>query len=173
MPSLPNGKAERERVAGGNSGVQYYNFTIDGKPVGYFEIDERPDEISMNARMVIGSKRQENPFTVRLKGGQPTLVRLGEAEWQPVPDGTYPTCAYSIVLRSGLPRYRAFIEGTGEIENREIRSEGGLLVEHANGKVARKFQMQAGRIMYICWGETAESRLVGSKSEAVRGTAFE
>lgn len=153
--------------------LQYYTFTLDGKPMGYFEIDERRAEIYMNARICIDGERQENPFTVRVAGGQPTHVRLGDTEWKPVPGGTYPTCAYLLVLRSGLPRYRAFIEGTGEIEDREIRSEDGLLVEYANGAFVRRFRMQGELVDYICWGGTAESQLVGSRSAAVRGTVFE
>lgn len=153
--------------------IQYYTFTIDGQRVGYFEVDERPERIYMNAKMVVGGARQENPFTLQLEDGRATHVRLGDGDWQRVPERAYPTSAYLLVLRAGLPRYRAFIEGTGEIEDRTIRSEEGLLVEYANARIVRKFQIERGQVVYISWGGTAESHLVGSKKEAVWGTVYE
>lgn len=154
-------------------GMQHYDFTIDGERVGYFEIEERPGELYMNARMLIDGEQQENPFWVRHVDGWPTQVKAGASKWHSVPSRTFPTCAYPLVLRSGLRRYRALIEGTGEVEDREIRNEDGLLVEYSGDRIVRKFGLHGGRIVYICWGGTAESRLADSKAEAVRATTFE
>jgi hypothetical protein len=153
--------------------MQYYDFTIDGDRVGYFEIEQRPGVLYMNARFLIEGEKRENPFWIRHVDERPREVKAGESKWQRVPDGTYPTSAYPFVLRAGLSRYRAFVEGTGHFEDRELRSEGGLLVEYSGERVTRKFGMQGDLITYICWGGSAESRLVDSKSEAVRGTVFD
>lgn len=133
----------------------------------------------MNAHTSVGAGKQENPFSLRLNNGQATDVKMGDGPWQPVPVGTWPTSAYPLVLRAGLSRYRAFVEGSGKVEERSFRQENGLLrgkagllVEYANGNVTRKVGIKDDRIVYICWGGTAESRLVGSKREAVHGVAI-
>lgn len=153
--------------------MQYYDFTIDGDRVGYFEIEERPGVLYLNARMLIEGEKQENPFWVRHVDERPIDVRVGGSQWHRVPRGSYPTAAYPFVLRRGISRYTAFIEGSLELEERELRSEAGLVVERSRERIVRRFGVRGQLITYICWGGTAESRLVGARSEAVRGTAFE
>ncbi len=153
--------------------MEYFDFTVDGARVGYFEVEERPGELYMNARMSLGGERQENPFWLRHTSGRPTHVKVRDSDWRDVPDGTFPTCAYPLVLGSGLARYRAFVESTGEVEERELRPEAGLIVEYAGATAVRGFGMEGNRITYVRWGGTAESRLVGSRAEAVEGTVFE
>lgn len=153
--------------------MQYYDFTIDGNRVGYFEIEEGPGELYMNARLFIEGAQHENPFWLRHTNGRPKQVKMRESVWYPVPDDTYPTCAYPLVLRGGLARYRACIEGTWELEDRELRSEDAIFVDRSGQRVMRKFALQGDQIVYICWGGTAESRVVDSRAEAVRGTVFD
>jgi hypothetical protein len=153
--------------------VDYYDFTVDGARVGYFEVEERPGELYLNARLSLGGVPHENPFWLRHARGIPTQVKVRDSGWRDVPVGTFPTSAYPLVIRSGLARYRAFVEGTGAIEEREMRSEAGLIKEHVGETVVRSFGLDGSRITYVCWGGTAESRLVGSRAEAVAGTAFE
>lgn len=153
--------------------VQHYTFTIDGKRVGYFEIAENADGIFMNAYIAVGGERQANAFSLRLHNGQPAKVKMDDGPWQAVPEGTWPTSGYPLIVRAGLSRYRAFVEGNGKIEERTVHAEDGLLVEYADGNIIRKFALDGDRIVYICWGGTAESRLVASRADAVRGTVYE
>ncbi len=153
--------------------MRYYDFSIDGRRVGYVEVEETLDQIYMNARMVLEGERHENPFWIRILAGRPTEVRRGEREWQAVPVGTYPTSAYLLVLRAGLSKYRAFDEGSAMVEDREMRNEDDLLVEYVGTKVCRAFRIEDGDVVYISWGGAAESRLCASRTEAVRGTPFE
>jgi hypothetical protein len=153
--------------------MRYYDFMIDGVKVGYFEIEETAGEFYMNARMLLDDGVQENPFWLRHAGGRPTQVRARGSDWLIVPDGTYPTCAFPLVLRARLRAYRAFIEPTGVLEDRVVRSEAGREVEVVGGAVVRVFGVRGDDIEYIGWGGTAESRLVGSRAEAVMGTVFE
>lgn len=153
--------------------MDYYDFALDGNRIGYFEIEERPGELYMNARLFINGVRHENPFWVRHVDGRPTEVKMGGSDWRQVPGGAFPTSAYPLLLQAGPGPFKALIEGIGEVEDRELRLEGGLFVEYAGERVTRKFRMQGTVIDYICWGGPAESRLVGSKAEAVRGTVFD
>ena len=153
--------------------MEYYDFTVDGARAGYFEVEERPGELYMNARLSLGGERQENPFWLRHASGIPAQVKVRDSDWRAVPEGTFPTCAYPLVLRSGLTRYNAFVEGTGAIEEREMRSEAGLMKEYAGATAVRSFGLDGDRITYVCWGGTAESRLVRSRAEALEGTVFE
>jgi len=153
--------------------MRYFDFTIDGKRVGYYEIDERPGLLYANARLLVEGEVREHPFWVRHVDERPTEVRVGAASWQPVPADAYPTSAYPFVVRRGLERYRALVEGTLELDERELRSEDGLIVERSGGRVTRAFDVRAGVIVRIDWGGGAESRLVASFEEATRGTAFE
>lgn len=167
--------------------IQYYNFTIDGLPVGYFVMEEsagaftrehweiggQPTRLRMTAYIAIAGQREENEFTLRFDGERPTQVRVGDGQWQPVPEGAYPTSAYESVLRAGLTEYEAYVEGTGDVETRRIVQDGDEFVEFVDGAEGRKFRIDGDDIVYICWGDTAESRLVASKAEAVRGTVYE
>jgi hypothetical protein len=152
--------------------MQYYDFTIDGARVGYFEIEEGPGELYMNARMRLADGVHENPFWLRHVGGRPMHVKARGSEWRDVPAGTFPTCAYPLVLRAGLRSYRAFVETTGALEDRVLRSEDGREVEYAGDVAVRSFVVHGDEIVYIGWGGTSESRLVGSRAEAVKGTGF-
>ena len=154
-------------------GMRYYDFTIDGERVGYYEIDERPGLLYANARMLIDGAAQQRAFWVRHADGRPTEVRVGGSGWQRVPSGAFPTSAYPLVLRRALDRYRAFVEGTGALDEREIRNEDGVVVERSSDRVTRTFIVRAGVVVAISWGGGAESRLVSSWEEATRGTAFE
>lgn len=155
------------------SDLRTYDFCIEGARAGYFEVDEREGELYMNARMIVDGEARENPFWLRHEGGRPTRVKMGGSPWRDVPDGVYPTCAYPLVLRSGRPRYRALDEGTGRLEDRDLRREGGRVVESHQGRILRTFDVEDDQIVAISWGEATTSRLVGSRAEAVRGTAFE
>jgi peroxiredoxin len=152
---------------------RYYDFRILGAHVGYVEVDEREGELYQNARMLVAGETHENPFWLRHDGGRPTRVKMGGSPWQDVPEDAFPTCAYPLVLCSRRSRYRAFVEGTGEIEHRDLHRHGGHVVESRQGRVTRRFDLDGDQIVSIEWGEAAESRLVGSRSEAVRGTVFE
>lgn len=153
--------------------MQYYNFTIDGRPVGYFVIEDGSALLQMTAHIAIAGKREENTFAIRFDGDRPVEVQVGDGAWQPIPEGTYPTSAYAAVLRSGLPEYRAYVEGSGRVETRRIVKEGDLFVEYVEDDVCRKFQLHGDDVVYICWGGTAESRRVPSMADAVRGTVYE
>ncbi len=153
--------------------MRYFDFTIDGERVGYYEIDERPGLLYANARLLVEGEQREHPFWVRHVDERPTEVRLGAANWQPVPPGAYPTSAYPFVVRRGLERYRALVEGTLELDERELSSEDGLVVERSGGRMTRAFGVRAGVVVSIAWGGGAESRLVASLEEATRGTVFE
>jgi hypothetical protein len=153
--------------------MRYYDFTMNGERVGYYEVDERPGVLHANARMRIDGGTVERAFWVRHVDGLPTEVKVGDSCWQRVPRGAFPTSAYPLVLRRGMTRYRALVEGTGEIDERELRREGGLVVEWSRGRVMRTFEVRDGQVVAISWGGAAESRLVASKEDATRGTAFD
>jgi peroxiredoxin len=172
-PVFPPDRSAADVLSWLEAGIlRYYDFAIDGARVGYVEVDEREDELYTNARMLVGGEPRENPFWLRHEAGRPTRVKMGGSPWSDVPEGAFPTCAYPLVLRSGRSRYRAFIEGTGEIEDRDLHRDGGRVVESRQGTVVRTFGLDGDRVVSISWGEATESRLVGSRSEAVRGTAF-
>lgn len=173
-PVFPPDRSAAEVLAWLERGNRrYYDFRIDGARVGYVEVDEREDESYQNARMLVAGETHENPFWLRHPGGRPTRVKMAGLPWRDVPEGAFPTCAYALVLRSGRSRYRALVEGTGEIEDRDLHRDGGHVVESRQGSVLRRFELDGDQVVAITWGEAAESRMLGSRSEAVRGTMFE
>jgi hypothetical protein len=153
--------------------MDYYDFRIDGEPVGYFEVEEAGGNLYMNAAMIIDGRRHDNPFWVALEHGRPVRYRAGTMEWQKVPDGCYPSSAYPIVLRQRLSRYRSIDEGSGKIHDVEVQYEGDMAVETVDDAPIRRFRVRQGQVIWIWWGGQAESVLKANRAEAVAGTELE
>ncbi len=63
--------------------------------------------------------------------------------------------------------------GDCELDERDLRPDDGLVVELSRGRVMRTFGVRDGHVVSNSWGGAAESRLVASKEDATRGTAFD
>jgi hypothetical protein len=72
-----------------------------------------------------------------------------------------------------MSSYQALVERTGELDDRGLRSDDGLVVERSGERAMRTFRVCGHLVVAIFWGGAAESRLVASKGEATRGTAFD
>jgi hypothetical protein len=153
--------------------VDYYDFTLQGDPAGFFEVSQSEQEIYMNARFVVDGRLQENPFWVTLEDGRPVRCRTGDQPWREVPDGTYPASAYPLVLEQRLPGYHSLDEAGGGVQQVELQYDGDVVTELVDGTVRRQFRLQNGAVVWISWGGGAESRLKSSYAEAVAGTAFQ
>jgi hypothetical protein len=159
--------------SGGNAvSVQYYDFTIDGVPVGYFEVSVTSTQIYMNARFVAGEDCRDNPFWVSIADGRPVRCKAGETDWRVVPEDSYPSSAFPLVVRKRLTQYRCFDEASGRLKDVQVTYTEDDVVEEVDGVPRRRFRVQGDDIVWIWWGGTAQSELKPSLREAVAGTPY-
>ena len=146
--------------------MKHYDFRLNGRVVGTFELSEKPGWIHQTAAFTANGVEQVNRYAVRLDQQVPLSARGSGGEWWDVPQGAYPSGAWPLVLRLGLREFLQLDEGSGEVRPAELRLEDGLLVEYVAGKPNRKFLVaEDGRVSYIHWGGDAESFLLEPNEE--------
>ena len=150
--------------------MDYYDFRIRGEPVGYFECSESDDEIYQSAVLAIDGRIERNTFRVALQHGRPSKFRIGDGRWYSVPEGTWPSCTYPILLREGIEHFFSLDEGSGEVSDVELHYDGEVVTELSDGEVRRRFRLRDGKVVRISWGGTAESALKRTKADAVAGS---
>lgn len=150
--------------------MNYYDFRINGQPAGYFECSESEEEIYQSAVLSIDGKTERNTFRVALHHGRPTKFKIGDGRWYDVPEGTYPSSTYPLLLREGVEHYLSLDEGSGEVSDVELHYDGDTVTELVDGVVRRRFRTRNGVVVWISWGGTAESTLKNSKAEAFTGS---
>lgn len=158
--------------------ANYYDFRINGKPVGYFEWWEEEDLLYQNAVFEVEGHVRRNPFWLKHKGGTITAYRVADGEWTGMPDSKeelFPTSAWILLLRrvEDQLEYTEFHEGSSEVVGPVLlKKEEGLVVESRGGKVIRRFRMENGLPVWIDWGG-ATSELKASRAEALAGSPLE
>lgn len=150
--------------------MDYYNFRINGEPVGYFECLESDGEIYQSAVLSIDGQIERNTFHVALHYGRPSKFRIGDGRWYSVPEGTWPSSAFQLLLREGVEHYLSLDEGSGEVSDVELHYDGEVVTELSDGEVRRRFRIRDGKVIWISWGGTAESTLKRTKADAVAGS---
>ena len=149
--------------------TRYYTFTLDGRHIGYYLIEESADRIYENAIFRVDGERIENPFALKLDGGRIVAYRRGEGEWQPMPDEArlYPGSAYPLLVPhvEGEFHFTELNEADGARRPATLRREGDVVTESVAGRVTRRFWLAEGEIVRIDWGG-ALSELCPSLAEA-------
>jgi hypothetical protein len=165
----------------GIQAMDYYTFILDGKPSGYFEIEDKDGVIYSNAFIHMGNDKFENPFWVKYAGETITEFKFGDEKWRKLSDypaNSYPTAAFEILIRrikDGADfTYDQITEGNNQITHGVIiKRVGNRYTEWVGGKSGRYIVTNpASKIIEYGWGGTAKSLLSESREQAMAGSGF-
>ena len=161
--------------------TDFYDFRIGDRNVGFIEFEQSPQRVAFRTRFRMDGEDLDFNHEVELKDGQPTRFRAGNGDWfhtADYPEGAAPTAGVSILLdrmaTAGLDEfdYPAVNESDGEfLGPTRLRREDDWILEERDGRVWRRFQMEAGKLVRFDWGGPI-STLRGSEQEAREGSPY-
>lgn len=159
--------------------MEHYTFEIDGRHVGYLEVNNDGEVHYSRAVIRNGDTTSDNPFWIRYDSDRILAYRHGESDWIDL-DGPslYPSAALPLVasrLADGESvTFQLLIEDTGASgATVELHRAGNQVDEIVDGEPWRHVVLDGDRIIEFGWGAGAVSRLVGSRAEAVAGTGLD
>ena len=159
------------------NGTYYYDFRINEKNLGYFEIKIENDQIYQNVKFQDGNDIYENPFFLKLKFGEIVAFKKANRDWVSIReygDNHFPSSAYPILLTQIIDRLEYFQvnESNGEVEGKVVLEKAGPIIsEYRQGKLIRSFRMENELPVEINWGG-AISRIKKTFAEAAEDSVF-
>ena len=156
----------------------YYDFRINQKNLGYFEIRFQKDQIYQNVKFHDAAEVYENPFYLKLEAGKIVAFKKGDRDWIPLEKygaNYFPSSAYPLLLGQVSDRFEYFQinEESGEAEGRVVLEKSGSIInEFRERKLIRSFVMENDFPVEINWGG-AVSKIKKSFAEAIAGSPFE
>jgi hypothetical protein len=157
------------------NGTYFYDFRINEKNLGFFEIKFEKDQIYQNVKFQDGNDVYENPFYLKLDSGKLVAFKKAAGDWvliQRYGENHFPSSAYPILLGQIVDRlqYYQINEGNEEVEGITILEKSGSIInEYRQKKLMRSFKMENGLPVEINWGE-AISRIKKTFAEAIEGS---
>lgn len=155
-----------------NVGTYFYDFRIDGKNVGYFELRIEEDKIYQNVKFQSPDGVYENPFYLMLRQGRVTAFKKADQNWISMSlyqENQFPSSSFPLLLPlvTDYLEYFQISEATGLVEG-PLRLEriGSVIHEFQEQNFRRSFRIENGVIVEINWGG-AISKIKNTFDEAV------
>ena len=121
----------------------FYDFRINEKNLGYFEIRFEKNQIYQNVKFQDGDEVYENPFYLKLDSGKLVAFKKADRDWVPTQrygENHFPSSAYPILLAQVTQRLEYFQinEASEEVEGIVILERTGTVINEYHNQELRR-----------------------------------